>query len=344
MLDTITETKNDFFEHLGKGKVLKLNEMNMQTSDEDFHQYHRILQSWHKQLTQLTFLPQHEDNLEEISIHSPTHIEYRYGHYKTSNDSDLTQEDLEASFDILALEHKKDWNYLHPFASFQGIYRSFPVRFTLIHHSASPEGKSKLFIRMLNKSIYPISGYTKNEIFFFQAITNKKNFLIAGSTGSGKTTFTNSLINMIADQEHIAIIEDTKELISKNKNTTFLITDPTNENKSMKSYLSYSLRISPDRIILGELRSDEVESALLAMNTGHNGFISTIHANSAKDSIHRIALLFKLYAKHDLDYNLILKLITANIDYIVFLENKKITEVIEVFGCEGEQIFYDHVI
>ena len=107
--------------------------------------------------------------------------------------------------------------------------------------------------------------------------------------------------------------------------------------------MKYSMRMSPDRIILGEIRSAETESFLLAMNTGHNGLISTIHANSAKDAIERFALLFKIYSSKDLSYELVLKLICNNIDYVIFLKNKSVKEVISVYGSEDNQIFYENL-
>ncbi len=112
----------------------------------------------------------------------------------------------------------------------------------------------------------------------------------------------------------------------------------------MNEYLSYSLRMSPDRIILGEIRSKEVESSLLAMNTGHNGFLTTIHANSAKDALTRLALLFKIYSAKDLSYELILKLVTQNIDYVIHMEDKKILEIIDVFGSNQENVFFEKIL
>ncbi|MEX1098909.1 MAG: ATPase, T2SS/T4P/T4SS family, partial [Bacteriovoracaceae bacterium] len=109
----------------------------------------------------------------------------------------------------------------------------------------------------------------------------------------------------------------------------------------LKSFMSHAMRMSPERIVLGELRSGEVEPYLLAMNSGHKGVLSSIHANSALDAIHRVALLARLYSSNPLEYELVLKLVCQNIDAVVYMENKKVKEIIEVFGSEGNQIFYE---
>lgn len=342
-MDCITEAKIDFKQKLSKGLILGINELKLAASDEDFHQYNRIIQNWYYQIQDLNFLPKLGVNTQEVAIHSPTHIIYTQNGEQEELDTDLTTDDLQTAFEILATKYKQDWNYTTPFCSFKGELQNKEVRFTLIHHSASSEKISKLFIRIHKKDIIELNTF-KHAEFLEKAIIDKKNILIAGSTGSGKTTLINSLLSKTKASEHLAIIEDTEELISPNLNTTRFLADDHCINKSMKDYLSYAMRISPERIILGELRSSEVEAAILAMNTGHNGFLSTIHANSAVDSIHRMAMLFKLYAKHDLNYELILKLITKNIDYIVFMKDKQVTEIIEVFGAEAESIIFDSIM
>ena len=112
---------------------------------------------------------------------------------------------------------------------------------------------------------------------------------------------------------------------------------------SLDKLLTYSLRMSPDRIILGEIRSEEILTFILGMNTGHKGIISSIHANNAKDALNRLAMLYSTYANSNINYAMVLKLICSNIDYVVYIENKKIVEIIEVFGSEGMNVFFDLV-
>ena len=120
-------------------------------------------------------------------------------------------------------------------------------------------------------------------------------YFLTGPSGSGKTTFLNSLVNEIPSDEHIVCIEDTKEIYLEDKLHTRLLSQK-EQNKSMKDYCKYALRMSPERILLGEIRAEEIVSMILAMNTGHDGFMSTIHANNAKDTLHRLALLFNIHS------------------------------------------------
>jgi len=114
--------------------------------------------------------------------------------------------------------------------------------------------------------------------------------------------------------------------------------------KSLKDYCAYALRMSPDRLILGEMRSDEVVPFLLAMNTGHNGLMSTIHANSSVDAVSRLALLFSMYSVNkDMSFELITKLICKNIDYIIFLKDKSVFEVCRLIGSEGDVPFFEKI-
>ena len=333
--------KNYFYDHLSKGRILKIDEINLDSTEDEFKLYHNLLSKWYFQILDLSFLPELMDDLEEIFIHSPTQIHFKSSTTQETFDCDLTELDLEGAFDILALNHHQDWNYKNPYCSFYGEFRNFPVRYTLIHRSTSPNKKSKLFIRLLQKNIINLNEYKEHSQFLKNAMTKKKNILIAGATGSGKTTFLNSLINELDQNEHLIIIEDTQELNSPSETTTRFITDDKFENKSMNHYMKYALRMSPERIILGEIRSEEIEPALLSMNTGHNGFLATIHANSAVDALKRMALLFKIYSKKDLSYELVLNLVCSNIDYVIFLENKKIVDCIEVYGSQLDQILFD---
>ena len=173
-------------------------------------------------------------------------------------------------------------------------------------------------------------------------IQNKKNLLISGGTGSGKTTFLRALLSEISIEEHIVVLEDTHEILSVSPFQTSLLSQMDNSKKSLKDYCAYALRMSPDRLIVGEMRSTEVVPFMLAMNTGHKGLMSTIHANSGVDALSRIALLFSLYAENkEIDFNLITKITCKNIDYVIHMENKKISEICRVIGSEGETPFYE---
>lgn len=339
----IEEAKSYFKEHLSKGRILPFSGIKFEVTDEDFIPYHRLLERWYKTITEFNFLPKNLSALEEVFIHGPLEIILKSSDRQIKVDVDILKEDLDLAFEILVIQNDISWNISEPFASFYTLLHGVKVRVSLIHASASTDNTSKMFIRILNSKVIPIENYCSNPSFYKEIIQNKKNVLVSGSTGSGKTTFINTLLSNISKDEHSVIIEDTRELISPNRYVTKLLTDSKNPNKSMNQYLSYALRMSPERIILGEVRSKEVESCLLAMNTGHNGFLTTIHANSASDALQRMALLFKIYSNKELSYELILKLITSNIDYVVHMEEKKICEVIEVFGSNKENLLYESV-
>ncbi len=123
---------------------------------------------------------------------------------------------------------------------------------------------------------------------------------------------------------------------------TYFLSQDNIPGKSLIDYCSYSLRIRPDRIIIGEMRSKEVIPFILSMNSGHKGLISSIHANSAIDSLSRMAILFSLFSNSPhINYLIILKMICKNIDCIIHLENKKIREIVDIIGCNQENPIYE---
>lgn len=337
----IYNLKKDFLKDLKKGKVLEWSYIKSQLTTDDKLEFN-LLNNWYKNITELLFLNLDYPGLEEVFIHNSQKVIYKFSHARTEEETDIMTEDLQACFEFLTLKLGIHWNLNTPFASFDTTLQNKNVRISLIHHSTNPKKQSKCFIRILNKKPYPMTSFLRNSKVDFQEIVHKKkNIIIAGATGSGKTSFANTLLQETNKEEHLLILEDVSELNQPHENTTKLLADNLVPEKSLNQYMNYALRMSPDRIVLGEIRSKEVESFLLAMNTGHNGLISTIHSNNAKEAIDRFALLFKIYSAKELSYELILKLICNNIDYIVFLEDKKVSEVIQVLGSENDQVFYN---
>jgi type IV secretion system protein TrbB len=128
-----------------------------------------------------------------------------------------------------------------------------------------------------------------------EAIRDHRNILVTGGTGTGKTTLTNALIHELTDQfpgERLVIIEDTGELQCSAKNYVQYHTSP---ERSMTHLVRHSLRVRPDRILVGEVRGPEALDLLMSWNTGHEGGIATIHANNAAAGLTRLSTLVSMH-------------------------------------------------
>ncbi len=174
----------------------------------------------------------------------------------------------------------------------------------------------------------------------------KCNILISGGTGSGKTTLLNILSGYIPEHERIITIEDTAELQLQQTHVVRLETRPPNiEGKgevTMRALVKNSLRMRPDRVVLGEVRGGEVIDMLQAMNTGHDGSLTTIHANTPRDALGRLENLVGLGGMQ-LPAKALRQQITSAIHAIVQASrlsdgSRKITSIQEVTGMEGDVI------
>ncbi len=177
-------------------------------------------------------------------------------------------------------------------------------------------------------------------------IKAKLNTLISGGTGVGKTTLLNVLSRFIPDNERIITIEDSAELQLKQEHVVRLETRPSNiEGKgevTQRDLLRNSLRMRPDRIIVGEVRGSEVLDMFQAMNTGHDGSLSTIHANSPRDALMRLETLVALTGLN-IQSSFIKRYISSALDVIIQLTrlvdgSRRIMSFQEVTGMEGETI------
>jgi pilus assembly protein CpaF len=172
------------------------------------------------------------------------------------------------------------------------------------------------------------------------------NILISGGTGSGKTTLLNALSHMIDPVERIITIEDAAELQLQQPHVIQLETRPPNIEGhgqiDQRDLVRNSLRMRPDRIIVGEVRGPEAFDMMQAMNTGHNGSMSTVHANSARDALARVENMI-LMANLSLPIRAIRGQLVSAIDLVVHTERmrdgvRRVTEVSHVAGLEGEVI------
>ncbi|RYY25600.1 MAG: P-type DNA transfer ATPase VirB11 [Sphingomonadales bacterium] len=156
------------------------------------------------------------------------------------------------------------------------------------------------------------------------AVGARKNILVSGGTSSGKTTFLNALIREIPDGERLILIEDTPELHMRHSNAVGLVATRSRLGESLVStsdLLGASLRMRPDRIILGELRGEEAFTFLRAINTGHPGSMTTVHADSATRAIEQIVLL-ALQAGTSLNREDVRHYVRTTVDIFVHLGRK----------------------
>jgi type IV secretory pathway ATPase VirB11/archaellum biosynthesis ATPase len=342
MINDMNRAKGIFKQELAKGNILKWIKLQEICFEQEVtFEYVSILNNWYTQVTELCFLDDTHKDTEEILFHSAEASEVIIKGEKSFFGHDLTTEDLEIVLQIICIKNNIEWNFKHPFQSFYFKIFNKDLRISLIHSSITTENNSKAFFRFLNSKTISIEKYTDSSLLK-KMVKEKKNILIAGATGSGKTTLVNSLIDNIPMSDHLLILEDTKELISPHEQTTRLLSNK-EHNQSLDTLLTYGLRVSPQRIVLGEMRSHEVITFILAMNTGHSGMMTTLHANSAKDSISRIAMMFMMYGNSNLSYEMVLKLICQNIDHVIFIENKEIKEIIDIYGSENSSIFFEKI-
>ncbi len=182
---------------------------------------------------------------------------------------------------------------------------------------------------------------------FLQAcIVGKLNVVVSGGTGTGKTTTLNVLSSFIPPDERIITVEDAKELQLHQDHVLSLETRPPNiEGKgeiTIRDLVKNTLRMRPDRIVVGECRSGEALDMLQAMNTGHDGSLTTLHANTPRDALSRLETLV-LMAGYDLPVRAIREQIASAVDAIVQLQrlrdgSRRITHITEVSGMEGDII------
>ena len=205
---------------------------------------------------------------------------------------------------------------------------------------------------------FPDTPITIEKLIEYGSITNevaellkrmvkaKYNIFISGGTGSGKTTFLNALSNFIPRDDRVITIEDSAELQFKNVDNLVRL-ETRNKNTegkgeiSIRDLIKSSLRMRPDRIVVGEVRGAEALDMLQAMNTGHDGSLSTGHANSAKDMLARLETMVLTGA--DFPISAIRNQISSAVDVIIHLgrlrdRSRKVLEISEVLGVKDGEI------
>lgn len=203
--------------------------------------------------------------------------------------------------------------------------------------------KDKLSIQQLIE----YGSLTPNMAEFIRAcVIGRLNIVISGGTGSGKTTLLNVLSTHIPENERIITIEDAAELQLQQDHVMRMETKVSNidgkGSVTIRDLVRNSLRMRPDRIVVGEVRGGEALDMLQAMNTGHDGSLTTVHANSPRDAISRMETLV-LMAGMDLPLKVVRQQISSAIDLIIQQTrlkdgSRKVTAVTEVVGMEGDTV------
>jgi pilus assembly protein CpaF len=191
------------------------------------------------------------------------------------------------------------------------------------------------------------SGMFDEKIAYFLSccVNARLNMLICGGTGSGKTTLLNVLSSFIPSHERVVSIEDSAELKIKNDNLVRLEARPatsTDPGVSIRNLVINALRMRPDRIIVGECRGSEAFDMLQAMNTGHEGSMTTIHANSSREALRRLETMV-LMTGTDFPMRVIREHMSGAIDVIINVQRtpdgrRRVTEIIEVGNMESDVI------
>lgn len=302
--------------------------------------------SWYSQIVSFHIISQYinDKHIHEISFHRNGILNIRGINLNKQIILDYSQIDLQILFDVLALSFGQDWNFNNPFCSFRCTISGMTLRATLVHFNLEANNCSKLFLRKIKEIPLSINKWnfsTSLIQILHHAITSKKNIILSGATNSGKTSLLRSLCQIINPDEHVIVIEDTHEILSVHPLQTNLLANSKKNN--MAHLVAYSLRLTPDRIIVGEIRSKEIIPFILAMNTGHKGMLSTIHADSAAQTIKRLSLLYLIESEGNLSWEDTISLVCSNVDMVIHVKDKYITEIIKIIGAGDGVPYYENV-
>jgi pilus assembly protein CpaF len=182
--------------------------------------------------------------------------------------------------------------------------------------------------------------------FLAESVRGKLNILISGGTGTGKTTLLNAVSAHVPPAERVVTVEDAAELRLLQRHVVSLESRPPNVEGEgeirIRDLVRNALRMRPDRIIVGEVRGAESLDMLQAMNTGHDGSLTTIHANSARDALHRLEMLV-LMAGVELPVKAVREQISGGFDLLVHIGrlvdgSRRVTQITEISGMEGDVV------
>ncbi|HDV6579277.1 TPA: Flp pilus assembly complex ATPase component TadA [Campylobacter lari] len=281
--------------------------------------------------------PYLELNANELIFNRPCEIQVDRGDvWETIEDEKLTYQFLETFLIELATRRNQRFDEKHCHLSCE-----LPAPF--LRYRVQAQHKTSLFnsdicicIRIPSKTRFSLENFVLDQKCIDKGwnyekikelIKNKKNILVSGGTGSGKTSFLNSLMGEINPEERIVTIEDSQELFIENKNKTQLaVPKEESEIYSYQTAINNAMRLRPDRLFLGEIDIRNTFTFLRVNNTGHAGNLSTLHANNPEDAIKAIISNIILGGGlNNPDRKMLEELIITAVDFIIQIERNKST-------------------
>ncbi len=265
-----------------------------------------------------------------------------------------SQDKRRALFDEIIQSLPKAPNYEHPIAS--GVWKGFRVQ---IVSAPIVDENPIVQLRRISKEddfkdLRPEQWGVSEEVVEIlreKFLIKKENFLIVGPTGCGKTTLLKALLSNYCKNERVICLEDTPELPLVNELSCNLQTYNSSSDEiddvSLNDLVKASLRMRPDRIIMGEMRGKEAADFLLMLSTGHRGSGATLHAHTSQDALYRLEMLVQMGSRWSLQT--VRRLIHSSLDCIVVLDRnpktgeRYIKEISEIAGLEDEGFLVHHL-
>lgn len=268
------------------------------------------------------------DGITEISVNTEKEVILEInGKFQTKIDEKITATFLMDFCKQLATYRNLFFNINVPHLSC-----SIPntnIRVQAQHPSISVSNELALSMRVPSKTIFPITAFKLNDNLGFdyedikQFIIQRKNILVSGGTGTGKTSFLNALLEFLPPNDRIVSVEDSPELRIKNHNKVQLLVAKNDQTAyTYKDGLNDAMRLRPDRIFVGEIDTRNTLLFLRLSNTGHEGMVSSIHANGVEEAIHAITLNAK-FEGSSIEVKTLVEYFASAMDYVIQIKRDR---------------------